>query len=151
MTPLIIFRVPVERILDLRHRELRQGLPPESARFDGDDSPGAVHLAAEINGKIVGCATVLLNTFDNQPACQLRGMAVDRQHQRSGVGRKLLEEVHRIATEKKVNILWANARTPAVDFYRKHGWQTVGEEFQIPHAGPHFRMIRKVGGQFSHV
>jgi len=144
MTSVTILRVEVDRILDLRHRELRQGLPPESARFDGDDAPGAVHLAAEINGKIVGCATVLLNTFDNQSACQLRGMAVDRQHQRSGVGSQLLQEVHHIAAEKKVPILWANARTPAVNFYRKHGWQTVGEEFQIPHAGPHFRMVRRV-------
>ena len=33
---------------------------------------------------------------------------------------------------------------PDVRFYRKLGWQTVGEQFDIPTAGPHFKMSRLI-------
>ena len=38
--------------------------------------------------------------------------------------------------------LWCNARTPALNFYKKQGWMVVSEEFFIPTAGPHFRMTK---------
>ena len=78
-------------------------------------------------------------------ACQLRGMAVDPAYQRSGIGQKLLDEVDRIAAEKGAEILWANARKPAAGFYQKHGWMIASEEFEIPTAGPHFKMVRRLG------
>ncbi len=56
----------------------------------------------------------------------------------------MLAEIDRIAAEKGVRILWANARKPAAEFYRKYGWEIVSEEFEIPTAGPHFRMVRRL-------
>jgi len=43
-----------------------------------------------------------------------------------------------------VPLLWANVRKPAVEFYRKHGWIIVSDEFEIPTAGPHFKMLRQL-------
>jgi len=31
-----------------------------------------------------------------------------------------------------------------VEFYRKHGWEIVSAVFDIPTAGPHFKMVRKL-------
>ncbi|MGD1276322.1 MAG: GNAT family N-acetyltransferase [Tepidisphaeraceae bacterium] len=137
-------RVTADQILDLRHAVLLAGLSRETAHFAGDDNEQTVHLAAIENGKIIGCATVLTNAFGGQPACQLRGMAVHPADQRRGVGRELLEEVDRIAAEKGAKLLWANCRKPAVPFYAKHGWSVVSDEFDVPTAGPHFKMIRKL-------
>jgi GNAT superfamily N-acetyltransferase len=137
-----IERVPVEKILDIRHRVLRAGLPFDSARFDGDNLPDSVHLAALQNGIVIGSATILLNTWESHPACQLRGMAVDPSIQSQGIGTLLLNRVHQVAMEKGVKILWANARTPAVPFYCKQGWEVVSAEFTIPTAGPHFKIVR---------
>ncbi len=139
-----VSRVEAKEIIDLRHRVLRVGLPRESASFSGDDDPLAVHLAAKDGMKIVGCATVLVNEWNGERACQLRGMAIDPEYQRRGVGREILAEVDRIAAEKGVRILWANVRKLAAEFYRKYGWVIVSEEFEIPTAGPHFKVSRKL-------
>lgn len=144
MDMITLERVTADKILDLRHAVLRAGLSRETAHFAGDDNEQTVHLAAIENGKIIGCATVSTNAFGGQPACQLRGLAVDPVHQRQGLGRRLLEEVDCIAAEKGVKILWANCRKPAVPFYAKHGWSVVSDEFDTPHAGPHFKMVRKL-------
>ncbi len=136
-----ITRVDVEQIIDLRHAVLRTGLPRSDAYFPGDDKTTTVHLAAKIQNQVVGCATILLNEWNGHPACQLRGMAIDPAHQRFGLGSKLLADVHRIAQERGVPLIWANARKPAAPFYEKHGWKIASEEFDIPTAGPHYKMI----------
>ena len=93
---------------------------------------------------IIACATVLLNHWQDCRACQLRGMAVATAWQGRGVGSRLLDQVHRAAREAGVALLWANARKPATAFYKNHGWEIASDEFEIPTAGPHFKMIRKL-------
>jgi N-acetylglutamate synthase-like GNAT family acetyltransferase len=139
----IIRRAALDEILPLRHQILRAGLPMEAARFPGDDAASNIHLGAFTHeGKCVGCATLHLNEFEQQPAYQLRGMAVDTALQRHGIGSRLLLEIESLATSSR--ILWCNARTPAVAFYRKHGWTMVSDEFLIPTAGPHFKMVKQL-------
>jgi predicted GNAT family N-acyltransferase len=138
-----IRRGDTEEIIDLRHEILRTGLPRELAYFDGDDEPTTFHIVAEVDGKIVGCATILQRPWQNQPAWQLRGMAVAKLTQGTGVGSRLLREVEELARSQDYSKqLWANARVPAVKFYRHHGWEVISDEFEIQHAGPHVKMIK---------
>jgi GNAT superfamily N-acetyltransferase len=152
-TPKIeIRRVGVETILDLRHRILRAGLPPESARFDGDEAATTLHWAAfalDFSGraeeKAVGCLSLMLNSLDGEPAWQLRGMAVEAARQGLGLGRALMVRAEEAAArEGAAGWLWCNARVPAIGFYQKHGWTTISEVFAIPTAGPHVRMSKKL-------
>jgi len=133
--------VPVTRIIDLRHRILRAGLPRSTANFPGDDDPGAIHLAAFDDEQIIGCATLHRKTASEY---QLRGMAVEKAHQSRGVGAILLAEAEKIAAENRAETIWANCRTPAVPFYKKHGWQTISDEFVVETAGPHFKMSKSL-------
>ena len=143
-----IREIPVEYILDLRWRLLRASLPRDTANFEGDSEPATKHLAAIQDGKIVGCCTILHRPWQDKPAWQLRGMAVEMNLQNGGIGRKLLDEVERIVrTEPHSLLLWCNARTPARGFYEKMGWSVVGEEFVIPTAGPHYRMTKSLNDQ----
>jgi len=41
-------------------------------------------------------------------------------------------------------LLWCNARVPAVGFYESLGWRVVSERFEIPTAGPHVKMVRRL-------
>ena len=132
-----------EEIIDLRHEILRTGLPRDLAYFDGDDEPTTIHVVAERDGKIVGCATILRRPWQGKPAWQLRGMAVAKSMRGAGIGSKLLDEIERLAAAQQFsNQLWANARVPAVKFYREHGWTVVSDEFHIEHAGPHVKMTK---------
>jgi GNAT superfamily N-acetyltransferase len=152
-TPKItIRRVAVEKILPLRHRILRAGLPPETAGFDGDDAETTWHLAALMGPDsggateaVIGCLSYMLNSFNNEPAWQLRGMAVEQAHQRHGVGKRLLTHAEEaLAADGKTDRLWCNARVPAADFYQKQGWAVVSDVFEIPTAGPHVKMTKKL-------
>jgi GNAT superfamily N-acetyltransferase len=144
-------RVAVEKILDLRHRILRAGLPPESACFEGDEAETTLHFAAftveapsHAEQRPVGCLTLMLNSFQAEPAWQLRGMAVDEPHQGRGLGRELLTRAEQAVAAGQVCLLWCNARVPAAGFYEKHGWTSVSEVFEIPTAGPHVKMSKRL-------
>ncbi|HEY2586466.1 MAG TPA: GNAT family N-acetyltransferase, partial [Tepidisphaeraceae bacterium] len=83
----------MDRIIDLRHIVLRQGMPREAAIFDGDHDPTAVHVAAIAGDAVVGCATLHLSRWEDQPAWQLRGMAVAEGYRDSGIGGELVRAV----------------------------------------------------------
>ena len=127
-------------------------MPPESARFDGDEAETTLHLAAltaaasgRAGEEVVGCLSLMLNSFNAEPAWQLRGMAVDGPHQRRGLGRELMMRAEEaVAAEGNAGWLWCNARTPAAAFYQKQGWAIVSEVFEIPTAGPHVKMSKKL-------
>jgi GNAT superfamily N-acetyltransferase len=86
---------------------------------------------------------MMRESYKGQAAYRLRGMAVDPDFHRSGIGRKLLDLLEaRVRETKYTTLLWCNARTPAVPFYESMGWRVVSDEFDIPTAGPHFVMIK---------
>lgn len=132
----------------LRLAILRVGMPPESAIFPGDDAPDTRHFGAFENGALTGIATILRAPLPEQPAVaaawQLRGMATVPAVRGRGCGLALLDACAAYVRENGGAILWCNARTPALGFYRKAGFETIGGEFEIPTAGPHFRMMRKM-------
>jgi hypothetical protein len=39
---------------------------------------------------------------------------------------------------------WCNARVVALAFYRAQGWIVISDEYDIPTAGPHRRMLRLI-------
>ena len=132
----------LDAIWPLRAEVLRDGQPPESARFYGDHDPRTLHLAAlGDGGRVIGCLSLMVRPMPGAPAWthQLRGMAVHPEHRGRGVGGRLLEQLQRLAGEAAV---WCNAREAAVGFYQRHGWVAVSEPFDIPHHGPHRRMVR---------
>jgi GNAT superfamily N-acetyltransferase len=138
-------RASREEITDLRHVILRAGLPRESAIFDGDDETTTAHFAAADDACVVWCVTLMRRPFDDQDAWQLRGMAVVPHLRGAGVGAKLLAQAEQhVRDAGGPTILWCNAREPAVGFYARHGWQIVSDRFDIPTAGPHFRMVRRL-------
>lgn len=136
--------VDPEAVIDLRHRVLRAQLHRDTAIFDGDSEVGTVHVAAFDEWDVlIGCVTILHRTWNEHPAWQLRGMAVDEGRQGLGIGRALLHEVERLVlADSHARLLWCNARKPAVGFYERHGWRLASPEFEIPTAGPHHKMTR---------
>ena len=140
-------RAAVEELIDLRHVVLREGLPREAAIFDGDHLPDSRHYGAFEAGRAVGCATLLLNQWEGEPAWQLRGMAVAPHLCGRGVGRAVLQFLEADVRETSpVRLLWCNARVPASGFYRKQGWSIRSEQFEIPTAGPHYKMTKRLAG-----
>ena len=129
--------------LPLRQAVLRPGRLLESAQYPGDDAPTTRHFGAFRDARLLGIATLLHAEMPEQPgvpALQLRGMATAPEVRGQGFGRALIRACLAFARESGVPLLWCNARTGAVGFYRKLGFEIVGVEFIVPDVGPHFRM-----------
>lgn len=72
-------------------------------------------------------------------------MAVSAIFRGTGLGKKILEFAEKLVLDEGYsNVLWCNARVPAAGFYQRLGWQVVSEEFEIPTAGPHVKMIKRL-------
>ena len=137
-------QVSVDLILPLRHRMLRQGMPFESARFPGDADDATVHFAAvqTADEKAVCCLTLMAAEWEGAAAWQLRGMATALELHGQGIGRQLFDHALSEARRRHPTWpLWCNARTSAVGFYQRVGWEVVSDEFEIPSAGPHVKMV----------
>ena len=148
MSRFLVRQISAEETIELRWPILRSGLPRESAVFEGDDRPDTCHFGAFSGPSLMGVATVLRAPLPEQPerlpAMQLRGMAVREEARGLGCGSALVRTCELEARLHEMNMLWCNARSPAVEFYRRHGFETLGGEFEIPTAGPHWRMLLEI-------
>ena len=133
-------------VLPLRQRVLRAHQQIDEIVTDGDRS--GVHFAAfDETGAIVGVASLHdEREAAAEPIWRLRGMAIDERCRGEGVGRAVMDEVLDFIATSGGGLFWCNARLPAVGFYEKFGFVTVGEEFEEPVIGRHVRMERVVEG-----
>ena len=129
----------------VRHIVLRAGKPIESCQFQGDELETTNHFGYYINNQIIGVISIFeINNkqFLVQKSFQIRGMAVLPSFQKQGIGEALVKESEKFCTTQKANLIWFNARTTAVGFYQKIGYEIVGTEFEINEVGPHFLMFK---------
>ncbi len=144
--------IPAEQTREVRQAVLRKGLAPETTIFKGDELETTFHLGAFEDEKLVGIATYLFKSksaiqelFSTQKSMyQLRGMAVIETQQGKGIGKKLVGFAERRLKEDQIDVLWFHARTSAVPFYEKQGYQIVGEELYLEPAGPHYKMYKEL-------
>ncbi len=126
----------------LRLEVLRAGMANQTVEFDGDDEVTTVHLGAfDQSDNNIGVSSWMQRAFQPEPdlkAVQLRGMATATHRQGHGIGGLLLDAGLKNAQENGFDVIWANARDAALNFYNRHGYITVGEGFietvtQLPH------------------
>lgn len=111
--------------------------------FPEDQLEAARHAGAFLQDQLVGIVSLYPVPWQAPGGWQLRGMAVDPDHQGRGIGARLLQFVEQDRARAEVPYLWCNARTQAVRFYHRHGWRAIGEPFEIPGVGPHNRMVKQ--------
>jgi len=153
--------------LPLRCAILRPDHPIQESIYAGDDDPSTQHWGAFVEDALIVIASLypepLAGSVRHQAinknegpdgqqagatehAWRLRGMAVHRAFQRKGYGRQLLHRCLESVADHGGTILWCNARSSAVGFYRGAGFETAGTEFVIPGIGPHYVMLRRMHG-----
>lgn len=151
--PPTVGRVDVCEVRPLRQLVLRPGRPPGESVYDGDEHPRAAHVAARLGpaGEIVAVGSLLLEApawpvgADRAARCRrIRGMATRPDMRSRGIGSAVLAELLRLAADDGAALVWCNARVDAVPFYRRAGFDVVGDRFELPHIGPHHAMQRAV-------
>ena len=96
----------------------------DSPRESFIDTGGAI-LMAELNGEIVGCCGLLRHV---DGVYEVSKMAVKREYQGAGIGRKLLAELIEYARSigaRRLEIISSTRLAPAIRLYRQMGFREV--------------------------
>ena len=81
----------------------------------------------------------------DEPAVQLRGMAVSAAHRGRGLGAAMIAAGLEDARRRGAVLVWANARDSALDFYVANGFAVVGDGFRTTDTDlPHHRIVQQV-------
>lgn len=92
------------------------------------------HLVGTLDEKVIAvCLLQPLNKFQ----IKLRQFGVAEEHQKDGVGKKLVHFAECIAGKESFAEVVLHARKSVVSFYAKCGYQVKGDEFEevgIPHS-----------------
>jgi GNAT superfamily N-acetyltransferase len=137
----------------LRRAVLRPGWSLD-APMHGDEASDAVHLAAypAADGdadELVGACLLLPRAYPGDgraaPAWQLRGMATAADFRGRGIGAAMLAVAVDLIRERGGRLVWCEARTSAVPFYRQHGFTVDGPEYLHGESAlPHHLMSRRI-------
>lgn len=133
-----------EETLPLRSRVLRNNLSPGKCVFPTDHAADGFHLGYFAAGKLVSVATFFPENYPDKGTggFRLRGMATDPAFSGNGYGSKLINFAVSALRSANASYIWCNARSSAVTFYKKLGFEVVSEEFEVPGIGPHFNMMK---------
>jgi predicted GNAT family N-acyltransferase len=155
---LTVDEVPAEVTYDLRRAVLR----PDGGEiaWAGDEDPATFHLAARLDGRVVGVLRFSPAPCPWRPEArapwQLRGMATDPAVRGTGAGRALLIDGLSRLTDRGGDLVWCDARVTAAGFYERFGFTVVTGPFDKPGIGPHVGMVadvpppvRRAGGSRS--
>ena len=107
---------------------VEQGVPAEIER-DAFDAVCRHAIARDAGGRVVATGRLL-------PDGHIGRMAVRRAARGAGVGGAVLQALIAEAARRGLREVALNAQTHALDFYRCHGFEAVGEVFMeagIPH------------------
>ena len=135
--------IEAQKTLELRQKILLPHLSSVGdCCFSDDTALGVFHLGAYLNEELIGIASFYPEINQNihhsgKHPYRLRQMGVLPEHQKKGVGQKLLETGIACLQLKGCELLWCHARKVAYPFYKKMGFQYQGEVFEIPQIGPH--------------
>jgi len=124
---------PYMQMLQLRHQILRRPLGLELSKRDTVEDETDILIGCFESDKIMGCC--MLKKID-PGSMRLRQMAVHSGLQGKGVGRALVGFAEAIALDFGYGRMMLHARSSAVGFYQKLGYQVFGDPFtevSLPH------------------
>lgn len=145
-TDILIKLISSNETHPLRHKILRPHQSLSEMAYPQDELAEATHFGAYRDDTIVGIISIYPENLEGQYSpseWRIRGMAVEKDYQGCGLGRKILKTCIEYAKTQGVQSVWCNARTSAIGFYLSFGFTQVGEEFIIDGIGPHYIAMLK--------
>ena len=122
--------------LELRDEVLRKplglSLYAENLEAEKDD----IHIAAFVNNKMIGA---LILTTLNATDIKMRQVAVLEEFRAMKVGSEMVQYAENYSKKSGYKNMLLNARKTAAEFYEKHGYEKISEEFLEINL-PHYKM-----------
>jgi len=121
------------QMVQLRNDILRKPLGLTFTPEELEKEKEEILIGAFEEEKMLGCCMLIRN---DKQTVRLRQMAVLNNLQGKGIGRALMQFAENIARDRGFRKITMHARTTAIGFYEKLGYNVSGVEFQevtIPH------------------
>ena len=115
------------------------GLPLSADDLQGEADQLHFGLFGD-NGELVACVTAIVMSADH---AKIRQTAVAPAYQRQGLGRRIMTELEAALAARSFVSLSLHARSTAVGFYEKLGYEAVGDEY-IEVTIPHRKMVKRL-------
>jgi len=122
-TPLHIEQIRPELTWRLRRDVLYPAQPLHAMQMDEDNE--ALHFGVFHDNNVVS----VVSLFQLGEIFQFRKFAVAPQMQGKGVGNQLLQYITSFAKAQGGTRIWCNARSTAIGFYTKAGFNLTGQPF----------------------
>lgn len=124
MMAVLITKIAAKDTYSVGHKVLWPDLPLENCILYADDV--AQHFGAYQQNQLVG----VLSLFpDVDSSVRLRKFAILGEFQGQGIGMSMLQTVLNELVNSNIKSIWCDARTNAVGFYQKLGFEVVADEF----------------------
>lgn len=140
--------VDAKAVRELRHRVLWPHIATaEKCVIEPDELESTLHIAAVLEGKIVGISTLIIDQndqFKTAKQYRLRAMATAPEVRGYGVGAKIIEKVIEVLKQNNTELLWCDARLIATGFYEKQNFKVKGAVYEVPNIGPHKLMYKRL-------
>jgi len=124
----------------LRYDVLRAPLGLPLSENDLHGEADQLHFGLFDGDELVATVTVIPMAADH---AKIRQTAVAFAHQGRGLGRSIMTQLEAALAARGFASLSLHARSTAVGFYEKLGYETVGDEF-IEVTIPHRKMVKRL-------
>ena len=113
----------------------------ENCKLSIDEFSSTYHIGSFLKNELISVGTFLEEknqNFDKKLIqYRLRAMGTLKEFEGLSGGKSLLLYAINLLREKKINLLWCDARINAIPFYKKIGLKTKGDFYNIPLIGKH--------------
>ncbi len=131
--------VEYQQMVKLRDDILRKPLGLCLSKDELEIEKEHLLIAAYEDEKMMGCCMLV----EEGKTVRLRQMAVLNDLQGKGIGKALMQFAENLARDRGYTKITMHARKPAIGFYEKMGYTTMGEEF-LELSIPHYNMEKKL-------
>ncbi|MCC6601548.1 MAG: GNAT family N-acetyltransferase [Crocinitomicaceae bacterium] len=121
----------------------------DDCAMTGDEEENTFHLGVFSEDRIASIGSVLKesSTKLSMPVqFRLRAMATSPESRGRGLGQELIRCALKEVRSRGGNVLWCDARSTAVDFYKKSGFTFSEEIYEVPQIGLHRFMWIELSG-----
>lgn len=141
----IIRFIKPEETYPIRKEVLRKNIDLPY-QLDGDFDKDTFHIGVFVDDKLVSIVTFIQKNKEilKGEQFQLRGMATIEIYRGKGYAKMMIEKAENFLRNKNIHIVWCNARVEAIEFYKSVNYKKIGNVFEVPKVGKHYRMFKKL-------
>ena len=138
----------INKVRKVRREVLYKSVAKGLSIYKEDSSKKTKHFGIEVDSKLICVATIIEKNLDlknDLNGIQIRGMATLESHNNKGYGSLLLSKIiEHVKKQKKIDLIWCNARKNSIQFYINNNFTQYGNEFIINDLGIHQILYTKI-------